>query len=266
MMFADVKVQIRTVEANSLNKHACGCSGWIISPTLHMELEDSENSLTWTFGLKGWDKRNEARWQYSRKKNITQHLLFTHRLLWLHKNPSQRSALSCRPCRSINKWKVGLQKLCKRLRHYGRKKVPEIHPAVHSAAGFLPPPQVIYVNTHPHTHTHRLKKMLLGQAPMKAAIHVASLGALKRLHQMFSQKHGAALLSGTEWKNSLVVLTTQPTNACSAKLCEPLQISMAVKTQTSPTTHGRHATTFIRHKTSPNNRKSKSSLVGFRLH
>lgn len=57
-----------------------------------------------------------------RKKKITQHLLFTHRLLWLHKNPSQRSALSCRPCRSINKWKVGLQKLRKRPRHYGRKK------------------------------------------------------------------------------------------------------------------------------------------------
>lgn len=40
-----------------------------------------------------------------------------------------------------------------------------------------------------HTHTHTALENTLGQAAsMKAAIHVANLGALKRLHQMFSQK------------------------------------------------------------------------------
>lgn len=40
-----------------------------------------------------------------------------------------------------------------------------------------------------HTHTHTVLKNTLEQAAsMKAAIHIANLGALKRLHQMFSQK------------------------------------------------------------------------------
>lgn len=44
-----------------------------------------------------------------------------------------------------------------------------------------------YLNAN--THTHTLLENTLGQAAsMKAAIHVANLGALRRLHQMFSQK------------------------------------------------------------------------------
>ena len=46
-----------------------------------------------------------------------------------------------------------------------------------------------YLNVHTHTHTHTLLENTLGHVgPMKAAIHIANLGALKRLHQMFSQK------------------------------------------------------------------------------
>lgn len=44
-------------------------------------------------------------------------------------------------------------------------------------------------HTHIHGGTHTALKNTLEQAAsMKAAIHVANLGALKRLHQMFSQK------------------------------------------------------------------------------
>lgn len=46
-----------------------------------------------------------------------------------------------------------------------------------------------HTNVSKHTHTHRVLKNTLEQAAsMKAAIHIANLGALKRLHQMFSQK------------------------------------------------------------------------------
>lgn len=44
-----------------------------------------------------------------------------------------------------------------------------------------------HTNVSKHTHTV-LKNTLEQAASMKAAIHIANLGALKRLHQMFSQK------------------------------------------------------------------------------
>lgn len=72
---------------------------------------------------------------------------------------------------------------------------------------------------------------------MKAAIHVANLGALKRLHQMFSQKLWAVLLSGTEWKKSLWSLTTQPPHTAAKLLSSPPQISMVVKTKPSMKTY-----------------------------
>lgn len=61
-----------------------------------------------------------------------------------------------------------------------------------------------HTNVSKHTHTV-LKNTLEQAASMKAAIHIANLGALKRLHQMFSQKLWAMLLSGTEWKKISVV-------------------------------------------------------------
>lgn len=40
---------------------------------------------------------------------------------------------------------------------------------------------------HPHPHTNHLV-LKNTSACMKAAIHIANLGALKSLHRMFSQK------------------------------------------------------------------------------
>lgn len=138
---------------------------------------------------------------------------------------------------SINKQKgIGLQYQGVR-RHHWKKSLKYSQLCI-SAAALLPLPWVIYVNTqtaqtltdqnkvksmmhaylhtwkthtYTGTHTHAVLKNTLRQAAsMKAAIHVANLGALKRLHQMFSQKLWAMLLSGTEWKKSLWSLTTQP--------------------------------------------------------
>lgn len=121
------------------------------------------------------------------------------------------------------------------------------------SAGFLPLPWVIYVNTqttqahrntHTHPHTQRpktkarsmmhtylhefkknvdthtsaytvLKNTLEQAASMKAAIHIANLGALKRFHQMFSQKLWAALLCGSRWKKIPVVVNhTASSHSC----------------------------------------------------
>lgn len=59
---------------------------------------------TWTG--EGNGREDEARSKIpdsSRMKKNHVNTCSSHTLLWLHKNPSQRSALSCRPCRSINK-------------------------------------------------------------------------------------------------------------------------------------------------------------------